>query len=119
MVVIGGEVSTSSQAPRPEPLSLPERLVLLEADAYDEFSRWFGPRLKRFFERRGLSPMDAEDLAATCVTDIALKARMYRPELGTFNAWVFAVAGNALKDFVKKSRRVAQTLRELPAEVVG
>src|SRR3954468_17271177 len=42
-------------------------------DAYLRFSEHFGPKFYAQFRLRGLSPGDAEDLAISCVTDIALK----------------------------------------------
>lgn len=110
-------MSSSSQAPLPEPLSLPQRLALLEPDAYDEFGDEFGPRLCRYFRRHGLSDVDARDLAATCVTDIALKARKYRAEKGSFSSWVYAVARNAMLDFLEKAGRVSTAIKEMPTEV--
>lgn len=50
--------------------------------------------------RRGLSATDAEDLAATCVTDISLKVEKYKPiKDKSFTGWVFTLARNALADW--------------------
>jgi len=71
--------------------------------AYQEFARTFGPQLRRWFQRHGLTPADAEDVAVSCITDIALKVDRYRPkEGGSFTGWVFALARHALADWGRK-----------------
>ncbi|MGA2185904.1 MAG: sigma-70 family RNA polymerase sigma factor [Bryobacteraceae bacterium] len=78
---------------------LAERLAQLDAEAYNEFADLFGPQLLRLFRRRGLPQFEAEDLAATCITDIARKIEKYRSTgEGGFVNWVFKLAGNALAD---------------------
>lgn len=88
--------------------SLATRLVALEEDAYREFARLFGFRLRAFFLKRGLSETEAEDLSVNCVTDIALKVEKYHSlEGGCFEAWVFTLAKHALSDW---RRRHEETL---------
>jgi len=89
---------------------LATRMVGLEEEAYKEFAQIFGSRLRAFFIRRGLTEMDAEDLAGSCVTDIALKVRKYRQvTAGGFTGWVFTLARHALVDW----RRTHQATEEL------
>jgi RNA polymerase sigma factor (sigma-70 family) len=71
-----------------------------EEEAYAEFADTFGPRLRAYFVSRGLVLADAEDLAVSCVTDIALKVDRYRQSVGGgFEAWVFTLARHALSDW--------------------
>ncbi|MCA1634362.1 MAG: sigma-70 family RNA polymerase sigma factor [Acidobacteria bacterium] len=78
------------------------RMRELDEDAYHVFADHFGPRFRSMFCRRGLRLMDAEDLAASCVTDIALKVEQYKSvERGGFRAWVFTLARNSLRDWFR------------------
>jgi RNA polymerase sigma-70 factor (ECF subfamily) len=84
---------------------LATRMGALEEEAYNEFAHVFGPRLRAFFIRRGLTETDAEDLAGSCVTDIALKVNKYRQLTeGGFAAWVFTLARRALSDWRRTYR---------------
>lgn len=98
---------------------LAQRLVALEEGAYQEFAQLFGPLFLRYFARHDLPYFEAEDLAATCVTDIALKANRYRPGTGSFGAWAFTIAKNALADQRKKAKRAADSIKELELEFEG
>lgn len=76
------------------------RMAALEEQSYVDFADIFGPRLKTYFMRRGLSPADAEDLSVSCVTDIALKISKFQPiREGGFEAWVFTLARHSLSDW--------------------
>ena len=84
---------------------LATRMLGLEEDAFIEFSDLFGPRLRAFFVRRGLSAGDAEDLSVSCVTDIALKVNKYTSvREGGFTSWVFALAYHALADWWRANK---------------
>ena len=91
---------------------LSRRLVDLEEGAYQEFATIFGPLLVRYFVRHGLPYFEAEDLAATCVTDIAMKTHKYQPG-GNFSAWVFAIARNRLSDHHKRALSKSEPTDEL------
>lgn len=68
---------------------LAKRMIALEDNAYYEFADIFGTKFKSYFLRHGLSDFNAEDLASTCITDIALKVGKYKQiENGNFEAWV-------------------------------
>jgi len=111
----------------PDLEALPRRMAAMEEDAYREFADFFGPRFQVFFRSRGLSAAEADDLAVTCVTDIALKVNRYDPGRGgRFAAWVFTLAHNALIDWWRRQRvseplpdelAVAET-RDDPASLV-
>lgn len=81
-----------------------QRMVLLEDNAYREFSDLFGWRFRSFFMSRGVPMAEAEDLAVDCVTDVALKVNRYDPEKGRFGAWVYTLARHALADWWRRHR---------------
>jgi len=93
---------------------LARRMAGLEEDAFCEFADEFGPRLKAFFLRERLNVSDAEDLAAQCVGDIALKVGRFDPDKGgNFSGWAYALARNALVDWLRR-RRPETFLEDLP-----
>lgn len=95
---------------------LATRMGALEEEAYNEFAHIFGPRLRAFFIKRGLTEADAEDLAASCVTDIALKVKKYRQLTeGGFAAWVFTLARHALSDWHRTHRPTEPLPEDLTA----
>lgn len=99
---------------------LPARLKNTEPAAFEEFAEHFGPRFRAFFIAKGLQPGDAEDLAATCVTDIQLKVDRYRQlPRGSFKAWVFVLARHAMADWYRERRRgqTRGSLREVALNV--
>jgi RNA polymerase sigma-70 factor (ECF subfamily) len=90
--------------------SLATRMAASEELAYAEFADTYGPRIRSFLLRRGLSSADAEDLAVSCVTDIALKVEKYRAmKPGGFDAWVFTIARHQLIDWIR-SRKNTESL---------
>jgi RNA polymerase sigma-70 factor (ECF subfamily) len=81
---------------------LAARMVASKEQAFVEFADTFGPRFRSFFLKKGLSPSNAEDLAVSCITDIALKVEKYKAiREGGFEAWVFTLARNALIDWLR------------------
>jgi RNA polymerase sigma factor (sigma-70 family) len=84
---------------------LARRMSALEDEAFKEFSDLFGPRIRGYLIIHGLNPADAEDLAGSCITDIALKVDRYREIEGAgFTAWVFALVRHALVDWWRRRR---------------
>jgi RNA polymerase sigma factor (sigma-70 family) len=85
---------------------LPELLKSGEdADAFQAFADYFGPKFRAWFRTTRLGPSAAaEDLAADCVEDIALKIHMYEPREGkTFESWVYAIARRKLATRLAKT----------------
>jgi RNA polymerase sigma factor (sigma-70 family) len=100
---------------------LARRMHASEENAFLEFSREFGPRIKAFFVSRGLSVSDAEDLSVTCVTDISINIHKYTSvREGGFIAWIFTVAYNRLIDWRRRQKRITEPLSETleaPSEI--
>ena len=95
---------------------LAARMAAFEEQAYVEFADMFGPRLRAFFVKRGLAGADAEDLAVSCVTDIALKIDKYHSQArGAFAAWVFTVARNYMIDWLRATKTAEPLPETLPA----
>jgi len=95
---------------------LAKRMVGLEERAYEEFADLFGPRFLRYFIRRGLPAMEAEDLAVSCVSDIALKVdRYHRTQGGGFEAWVFTLVRHIWADWWRAYKETVP----LPQQLVG
>jgi RNA polymerase sigma-70 factor (ECF subfamily) len=89
---------------------LAARMAASEELAYAEFANTYSSRIRSFFIRRGLGATDAEDLAVSCVTDIALKIDKYRSTRpGGFDAWVFTISRNHLIDWIR-SRKISESL---------
>jgi RNA polymerase sigma factor (sigma-70 family) len=82
-----------------------QRMQAGESAAFEAFADAFGPRLLRFFVYRGLSAADAESLAVSAVSDIAVKIDQFAPRgPGSFSRWVYRVADNALRDQLRLRR---------------
>jgi len=96
--------------------NLASRLADEREEAFQEFAENFGPRLVWHFRKNGLLQHEAEDLAATCVTDIALKIKRYQPSRGSFGAWAFAIARNALADRYKQAKRTSEVIKNWKEE---
>ena len=91
--------------------NLAMRMKRLDEAAVGEFAREFGPRLRRYFLRKGVAESEAESLAVSCVSDVWLKLERFTPRApGGFEAWVFTLARNALID----DRRGAGQRKPLP-----
>ncbi|NOT59352.1 MAG: sigma-70 family RNA polymerase sigma factor [Acidobacteria bacterium] len=85
--------------------TLAERMKQREEEAFQQFADIFAPRFRSFFRKQGISAGYADDLAVSCVTDIALKVDKYESkEKSTFEAWVFTLVWNALADWFRREK---------------
>lgn len=97
---------------------LARRMCELDEPAFRDFSDHFGFRFRSLFFRRGLQLSDAEDLAVSCVTDIALKVEQYHPvDGGSFEAWVFTLARRALIDWWRARRDTESLSEDFPSDL--
>jgi RNA polymerase sigma factor (sigma-70 family) len=84
---------------------LPARMEAGEEAAFRDFADAVGPRLRRLYLYKGLSEADAESLAVSAVSDIALRIDQYAPQgPGSFCRWVYRVAENALHEQLRRRR---------------
>jgi len=80
----------------------PLRMLADEKNAYSSFSDQFGPQFCVYFRRKGLQAVDAEDLAISCVTSVALAVDKFADEgPGSFSRWAFRIAHNMLVDWLE------------------
>lgn len=78
---------------------LPERMKRLEEQAFRDFLLAFGFRLRRLFQHWGVPASDAEELATTCLSEVAVKVEQFSSRgPGSFERWVLKIARTAWID---------------------
>jgi RNA polymerase sigma factor (sigma-70 family) len=83
---------------------LPPRLRDLDEAAFLEFSKIFGPRLRRYFLSLGACSADAESLTVSVIDDIPFRIDRFEDRgRGSFAAWVFRLARNRCADDRRKT----------------
>lgn len=86
--------------------ALAVRMRELDPSAVEEFSRSFGPRLRRYFLKSGLPQADAEELSYTCITKVWMQIERFAPDgPNAFDRWVFRLARNLRADEYRRRRR--------------
>lgn len=73
------------------------------------------PRVYNYFRYRFGDDMLAEDLTATTFEKVWRYRLRYRKDLGAFSTWLFTVAKNVARDYLRK-KFPAVYLEELPAQ---
>jgi RNA polymerase sigma-70 factor (ECF subfamily) len=72
---------------------LAEGMIHSEEEAFRQFVVRYTPRLRRYFLFRGMNETEADDAAASCVTDIAMRMdRFVSRGPGSFDHWVLRCA---------------------------
>jgi RNA polymerase sigma-70 factor, ECF subfamily len=74
--------------------------------AFSQLFVYFAPRLKTYFQRRGLEMPIAEELVQEVMVAVWQKAHQYDPSRATAAAWIFGIAANLRIDHLRR-RRVA------------
>ena len=64
----------------------------------------FGPRLKSFFLRLGVSPGVAEDLVQETMLSVWRKADRFDPQRAAASTWIFTIARNLRIDLKRRER---------------
>ncbi len=77
-----------------EAARLARRLLSHEEQAFLDFQRVYRRLFLAIFRGLGLAAVDAEDLAASTITDICLMVEKWDPTGGNFDGWVRMVARN-------------------------
>ncbi len=82
------------------------RLVAQNRDreAFASLFDHLAPKVKAFLIRRGLNAAGAEDVMQDVMLSIWTKASLYDAPRGSFQAWVFTIARNALIDRVRRQK---------------
>ena len=91
------------------------RLRSLEEQAYVEFARFFYGRFYRFFLTKNLPPFEAEDEAATLVTDVLMRLDKFKPQEGIgIESWVYELMRHAAVDYHRRKKAPVVTIDVLP-----
>jgi RNA polymerase sigma-70 factor (ECF subfamily) len=89
-------------------------MLALDEQAFEQFTIEFGPRILAYFVHRGMAQSEAEDLAVSCVTDIALKVRDFADQgPGSLDRWVFTCAYHYFIDWLRKNPASERPVPEL------
>jgi RNA polymerase sigma-70 factor (ECF subfamily) len=104
------------------PLTSKEQVDLLmaiasDADraAFEKLFRHFGPRLKSFVMRRGLSASQAEEIVQETMLSVWRKASYFDPARAGVATWIFTIARNLSIDHQRRERPGAE-IDEDPAD---
>ncbi|SMH47262.1 sigma-70 family RNA polymerase sigma factor [Mesorhizobium australicum] len=83
-----------------------------DREAFAALFKHFGPRLKTFFMRGGMSSAVAEDIVQEAMLAVWRKASYFDPARAGAATWVFTIARNLRIDYLRRQR----SPNELPSE---
>jgi RNA polymerase sigma-70 factor (ECF subfamily) len=83
-------------------LSLKEEM---DASSFEQIFESYGPRLRAYFLRHGLSGALADEAAQEVLLSVWHHSERFDAERGSMSAWIFAIARNRLIDSVRRMRR--------------
>ncbi|WP_166820006.1 RNA polymerase sigma factor [Thalassoroseus pseudoceratinae] len=88
-------------------LSLLGRVKANDEDAWRELVRVYGPLVWSWCRRRGLSKIDAADVAQNIFTSVFVALPKFRrdQEGQTFRGWLRTISRNAIHDFYRQSTK--------------
>lgn len=85
-----------------------------EPDAWATLVARFARRVYAFARSKGLSPEHAEEVAQSVFASVSVKVqRGQYDERGSFEAWLFHIAANRVRDSIRASRRRATAIEGL------
>ena len=76
-----------------------------DRDAFAQLFGYYGPRLKAFMMRGGLSASAAEELAQETMLLVWRKAGYFNAERGGVSTWIFTIARNLRIDRLRREKR--------------
>ena len=90
-----------------------------DREAFGRLYDLYLPRIYRYLYHRTFHRETAEDLTSRCFLKALEKLESYRPDRGSFSAWLYRIAANSLVDhFRRKGRRetVSSVWEDTPSE---
>jgi RNA polymerase sigma-70 factor (ECF subfamily) len=130
-ISVEGMIQTdpSSSAPDPAaphsgapPSGAPDHAALIRAialqrdrGAFAALFAWFGPRVKAWMIRAGVSPNAAEEIAQETMLAVWQKARLFDPARAGAATWIFTIARNLRIDAQRRERHPSDLMPD-PAE---
>jgi len=91
-----------------------------EPEAFGELYRRYVERIYRYHYRHVGNHAEAEDLTSRTFLQALRAMPRYRPQDGTFQAWLFRIAHNLLVNYYRdQSRHPAVELEDVPALAVA
>jgi RNA polymerase sigma-70 factor, ECF subfamily len=94
----------SSGEPENQMEIIAARLAQGDDDVFWTLDEIFGPRLVRFFKRKGVADTDADNLALDCLLTVKRQIGKYqRREGGSFMGWVFTIAYRKWVDWRRRN----------------
>jgi len=104
-------VNADGEVPSPSPDKLAGFVEAVatrrDREAFAALFRHFGPRLKTFFMRGGMSAGLAEDLVQETMLSLWRKSSYYDPARAGVATWVFTIARNLRIDHIRRQRNPA------------
>jgi RNA polymerase sigma-70 factor (ECF subfamily) len=77
----------------------------MDASSFEQIFESYGPRLRAYFMRHGLSSALADEAAQEVLLSVWHHSERFDAERGSMSAWIFAIARNRLIDNVRRMRR--------------
>lgn len=77
----------------------------MESSSFERIFESYGPRLRAYFQRHGLSAALADEAAQEVLLSVWHNSDRFDAERGSMSAWIFAIARNRLIDGVRRMRR--------------
>lgn len=106
--VSDGSMSPNDPSARPAPADLAQSIVAVaqhrDRTAFGELFEYFGPRLKTYFIRAGLTAALAEELAQETMINVWRKAEQFDPARAGASTWIFVIARNLRIDHLRRLR---------------
>jgi len=72
--------------------------------AFSDLFEFFGPRLKTYFMKTGLTGEQAEDIVQDVMIQVWRKADQYSEDRASVSGWIFMIAKSRMIDGLRKTR---------------
>ena len=79
--------------------------VEMDASSFEQIFESYGPRLRAYFSRHGLSASLADEAAQEVLLSVWHHSSRFDAGRGSMSAWIFAIARNRLIDSIRRLHR--------------